>query len=83
LQPDSLQLLALKRAENGEGFILRAQAFGARPVRARLQWMKHQLDLGVVRTGQIVTWRLEAKRKGWNIVRVDLAENPLKPSHGS
>jgi alpha-mannosidase len=80
LQPESLQLLALKRAESGGGFILRAQAFGARPVRARLHWMKHQLDLGVVRTGRIVSWRLEPKKNGWNVALVDLAENHLKTS---
>lgn len=75
LQPESLHLLALKRAETGRGFVLRAQATAGKPVQARLDWMGSSIKLGAVRGGQIVSWLLESTKNGWKAKVVDLAEN--------
>ena len=79
LQPESLQLLALKRAESGRGFVLRVQAQAGKTVPASLQWMGSTLKLGPIRGGQIVSWHLESTKAGWKATMVDLAENKVGP----
>jgi alpha-mannosidase len=75
LHPASLQVLALKRAETGRGFVLRAQAPAGKTVRARLEWMGRSIDLGKVRGGQIVSWHLEPVKSAWKTTVVDLSED--------
>lgn len=75
LQPASLELLALKRAESGKGFVVRAQATAGKTVQARLAWMGSSIELGSVRSGQIVSWHLESTKGRWKATVVDLAEN--------
>ena len=76
LHPASLQLLALKRAEDGKGFILRAQGTAAQAAEARLEWAGKLMPLGRVLPGEIVSWQLKPHRTGWKTTRVDLAEIP-------
>jgi len=75
LLPSSLQVLALKRAENGKGFVLRVQAPAGKAVQARLNWMGRGIVLGEVRGGRIISWRLEPASSGWKATRVDAGEN--------
>lgn len=75
LKSPSLQILALKRAERGRGFVLRAQAPAGKTIRARLEWRGSMIDLGSVRGGQIVSWLLESGKSGWKATAIDLAEN--------
>jgi alpha-mannosidase len=76
LQPASLQLLALKRAETGRGFVLRVQGSPGKTVQAKLDWMGSSINLGPVRNGQIVSWLLEPTESTWKTTVVDLSENP-------
>lgn len=79
LQPASLQLLALKPAEEGDGFVLRAQTqeIGA----AHLLWMGKKIPLGEIQKGKILSWKLQKTRAGWKAHRVDLMEcrEPSRP----
>jgi alpha-mannosidase len=82
LKPASLQLLALKPAEKGRGFVLRAQAPAGRTVRASFKWTGSKgdtkgalIDLGHITGGRIGSWLLEPSAGGWKAVEVDLAEN--------
>jgi alpha-mannosidase len=65
LSPPSLRLLALKRAEDGRGFILRAQAAPGCAANASLLWLGRNISLGPLAGGQIHTWRLQASKGTW------------------
>ncbi len=78
LQPASLQLLALKRAEEGKGYILRVQGSKGKSVRAKLNWMDNVIELGTVKSGQILSWYLEKNKSGWTARAIDLTENSLE-----
>jgi alpha-mannosidase len=77
LQPDSLQVLALKRAETGRGFVLRLQGSSSKTVQAKLEWMGSSINLGAVRSGQIMSWLLEPAASAWKATVVDLSEEPI------
>ncbi len=74
LQPEFLHLLALKAAEDGDGFILRVQAPAGRASNAVFAWLGETIPLGEVVGGRIATWRLTGGESGWKAVRTDLAE---------
>jgi alpha-mannosidase len=78
LKPDSLQLIALKRAETGSGFILRVQGSSGKTVQAKLDWLGNPINLGPVRSGQILSWLLEPFESTWNATKVDLSEHPIE-----
>lgn len=74
LAPASLQLLAIKRAEDGRGLVVRAQSFASRPTRATLTWQGRAIDLGTVAPGTIATWRLQQTRGAWRAVLTTILE---------
>ncbi|SDU02850.1 alpha-mannosidase [Verrucomicrobium sp. GAS474] len=80
LHPSSLDLLALKRAEDGKGFVLRVQARAGRSVEARLEWLGEKIALGPIAGGGIATFLLIRGAKGWKAANVDIAERPAKRS---
>lgn len=75
LEPSSLQLLALKRAETGKGFVLRAQAPAGAAVKAKLIWQGAKIALGEVKGGAIVSWLLSRSKTGWKATRTDITES--------
>ena len=78
LSPAGLQLLALKRAEDGKGAVLRVQAPAGKPLKAQLQWLGEKIALGPVRGGEIASWRLAQTKSGWKAVRVGVNEKTAK-----
>lgn len=72
LSPPSLRLLALKPAEDGRGFVLRAQAPPGLAANASLRWLGHKIALGELAGGQIVSWRLQASKGTWKCTRTKL-----------
>lgn len=76
LKPASLQLIALKRAESGRGFVLRVQGASGKTVQAHLEWLGHSIHLGSVRSWQIRSWLLEPSETTWKATPVDLSEHP-------
>ncbi|HEY0256637.1 MAG TPA: glycoside hydrolase family 38 C-terminal domain-containing protein, partial [Candidatus Methylacidiphilales bacterium] len=77
LQPASLQLLAIKRAETGKGFVLRVQGTHEKTIQGKLDWMGHAIHLGSVRSGQIKSWLLEPTESTWKATVVDLSEDSI------
>ena len=75
LTPDGLELLALKPAENGRGWILRIQNRTGRAVpRAVWTWLDQRLVLGRIPDGRIATWRLTESAKRWRATPVSANE---------
>ncbi len=73
LAPGSLQLLALKRAEDGRGLIVRAQETAGRKVRGHLTWLGRRLELGPVAAFEVATWRLVGRKAA----RTNIFERPI------
>ena len=74
LRPSSVELLAMKRAEDGKGFILRVQARTGKNVEGSLDWLGKRIPLGLLIGGRIESYRLVPGAKGWKALRTDLAE---------
>jgi alpha-mannosidase len=74
ITPSSVRLLALKRAEDGRGFILRAQAAPGKAVKVSMLWLGKKIQLGALNGGEIATWELQESKNGWKAVRLKLPE---------
>ena len=74
LQPASLQLLALKRAEDGQGVIVRVQSTAEKSTPATLLWLGKKLNLGMVNARAIASWRLQQRRNRWTAHRTSIIE---------
>jgi alpha-mannosidase len=77
LRPESLAMLALKPAADGEGLVLRVQETTGRATGAELTLFGARLDLGGVGGGSIASWRLRGSAAGWSAERCDGLERPL------
>jgi len=76
LQPESLELLAIKPAEDGNGFVIRVLAPAGSCVQGRLSWMGQQTDLGAIAGGKLHSWKLTSSPTGWHACPIDLIEAP-------
>jgi len=74
LRPAGLQLLALKPAEDGDGWVLRLQGPAGQAAKAALVWCGRKLALGTVAPGAIVSWRLRRAADAWLAERVNSQE---------
>jgi alpha-mannosidase len=74
ITPSSVRLLALKRAEDGLGFILRAQAAPGKAVKVSALWLGKKIQLGALNGGEIATWKLQEPKTGWKATRLKLPE---------
>jgi alpha-mannosidase len=74
VRPAGLQVLALKPAEDGDGWILRLQETAGQAARASLTWLGRKLALGSVPAGAIASWRLRAAAGAWRAERVNSQE---------
>jgi alpha-mannosidase len=69
-----VRLLALKRAEDGRGFILRAQAAPGKAVKVTVLCLGRKIQLGALNGGEIATWKLQSTKTGWKATRLKLPE---------
>lgn len=67
LTPDTLELLALKPADDGDGFIVRVRSLATRPVKGTLRWQGASLPLGSMKPGAIASYRLRRDGSKWNV----------------
>lgn len=74
LEPSQLRLLAFKPAEEGQGYVLRAQAPMQAVRSAAVILLGRRLKLGALRPGEIATWRIRKAGAGWAIARTDIGE---------
>jgi alpha-mannosidase len=71
LAPTSLSLLALKRAEDGKGLVLRVQETAGVATAAMLTIAGRKLRLGRIAANAIASWRLTARGKSWKATPCD------------
>lgn len=75
IMPAALRLLALKPAENKDGWILRAQNYDGKTISAAsLYWMGKRYSLGRIQPWQIATWRLTKLKTLWRIAPASALE---------
>lgn len=74
LRPAGLNILALKPAEDGQGWVLRLQETAGRSARAALTWCGRRLTLGTVSPGAIASWRIRPAGGSWLASRVNSQE---------
>lgn len=79
LTPSSARLLALKRAEDGRGFVLRAQAAPGKPASFSVRWLGQNIALGRLGGSRIGTWRLHLSKGNWIATRTGLDEIAKAP----
>jgi alpha-mannosidase len=74
LEPAPVKLLAFKPAEDGRGWILRAQGGGGRKVRVQLTVNGARVRFGELDAGRIGSWRLRRTDGRWHAQRCDTTE---------
>ena len=74
ISPESLDVLAIKRAENGDGLIIRVQGTAPEEVTATFRVPTMECVLGEVGPGAIRSWRLRQVDGKWEATPVNLAE---------
>lgn len=74
LSPESVRLLALKPAEDGDGWILRVQNVGTEEVSPTLTWLGEIRALEALASGHIATYRLTAAGNDWTFTPTAITE---------
>jgi alpha-mannosidase len=74
LFPTTARLLALKRAEDGSSFILRAQAPPGEPADFSARWLGQNIALGTLDGSRIGTWRVQFSKGNWIATQTRLDE---------
>jgi alpha-mannosidase len=74
LFPTTARLLALKRAEDGRSFILRAQAPLGKPANFSACWLGQKIALGTLKGSQIGTWKFHLSKGKWIATQVGITE---------
>ncbi len=74
LKPASLELLALKPAEDGKGWILRVRHTGKKAVRPRLKLLGKTVGLGPVQANRIAAYRISKAGGKWQARGCDATE---------
>ncbi|MEI6165816.1 MAG: glycoside hydrolase family 38 C-terminal domain-containing protein [bacterium] len=74
LSPASLQVLALKRAEDGKGLVLRVQETSGQKTVATWTWLGQTIQLGAVKANTLASWRLLKQGGRWKATRTSIVE---------
>lgn len=74
IEPASLQIVALKPAEDGNGSILRVQETTGRDITAGLTWLGTNVSLGKLKANAIGTWRIQDKRGKLKVTPIRITE---------
>jgi alpha-mannosidase len=77
LSPPTVQLLALKPAENGKGLILRVQETAGQAVKPKLHLLGRAVSLPRLAPHRIATWWLQPSSRGWKVMPTDVTELSL------
>ena len=81
LEPDTVRLLALKPAEDRQGWILRLQSASDRVVEPIVSWLGQPLALAPILPHALATVRIRRKASGgWLATPVDICENIGQPT---
>ncbi len=76
LEPGTIRLLAIKPAEDRQGWILRLQSASDRVVEPRVSWLGQPLGMAPILPHALATFRIRRKAPGgWHAILVDICEN--------
>jgi alpha-mannosidase len=75
LTPETFRLLAIKPAQDGQGWILRVQETAGKGGRPELVWLGRKVKLDAVEAHRIASWRLRKKGGRWQAERASAQEN--------
>jgi alpha-mannosidase len=78
--PGNVRLLAVKRANDQSGWIVRLQVIGTVTAPIEIVWLGKPLSLGFLNRWTIASWRLEDTPTGWVAHPVNSAEETAAPS---
>lgn len=74
IRGENLELIALKPANDGNGYVIRIQERGGRDADVCMQWLGKDLELGRIKAWRIVSWRLKMDGRIWKAAPCDIAE---------
>jgi alpha-mannosidase len=74
LSSKAARLLALKPAENGNGWIARIQEISSRTIRLKGKWLDHDMDFGILRPRSLNTFRIAQNKNRWMVSKDDISE---------
>jgi alpha-mannosidase len=67
LKPSNVQLLALKPAENGKGWIVRVQEITGKSTPLTGSWLNQSLDFGIIAPWSINSFRVLRQGQAWKV----------------
>jgi len=75
LKPANVQLLALKPAENGKGWVVRVQEIAGKSTLLAGCWLNHDLNFGMIKPWAIESFRLTRQGKAWAVTPTNTLED--------
>jgi alpha-mannosidase len=72
LGADSIQLIALKPADDGGGWVVRLQETAGRSVPVQGEWLGRPVDFGSVKPWSVNSYRLKSQRGRWKVSRAEV-----------
>jgi len=80
LTPNTLEMLALKPAQDGNGLVLRVRETSGKPARATVKIGGQKVSLETVPANRIASWRLTCRSNRWTAVPITSVEEKLPKS---
>jgi alpha-mannosidase len=77
LAPSNVHLLALKPAEDGQGWIVRLQEIAGKAATVRGRWLGETLSFGRIRPRSVNSWRVTREDGAWTARRTDVQERDV------
>lgn len=65
LKAENIQLLAIKPAEDGKGWIVRVQEIAGRAMSLKARWLDQEIGLGAVKPWSITSFRVNKQGRKW------------------
>jgi alpha-mannosidase len=79
LPNDNVELIALKPAENGSGWVARIQEISGKTVHLRGKWLQQLIDFGTLLPRSLNTFRITLKNGKWSAETINISELPVSP----
>ncbi len=77
IKPSNLQVLALKPAENGDGWIVRVQELAGKAALLQGCWLNQEIDFGPIKPTSINSFRLTCSQGRWQARTTDSQERDV------
>jgi alpha-mannosidase len=74
IEQSNVHLLALKPAENGQGWIARVQEIAGKAVSVQGTWLGQEIDFGAIKPSSLNSFRLTCRDGRWTVAATSLQE---------